>query len=365
MATLRLAIARGLTPAIARTVPLALVLAGCGDLVGFGGPVTPLATIDINVSGDPMADAPRVALVWGAPYLIEPLCFLPPETPEVAAVLAQGCRDPFGFLPDRVGANAELVGSTAEISLFELPAADVMVGDVTARVAYGTFVLYDDRDGNGTLDLGRPRRPVSPDDEGPPGQDSVDIVRGASFVSMTEPDQRLAFREGAFIQTAFYPRAGCGAPLLAFSVLAAGGFTAQDAIAATLRGELPTEDPASCAQSPVEAAPIVITVRPPEEVTEVACTERRVDSSTRYRDPPVEMPDLTNRLLACAGLPDFGGGPSSDVIQLLVSSATDARCRGLTHYVLRGCDNDPNCEMPEWDLTATPPAWWPCPTGSM
>jgi hypothetical protein len=349
---------------------LALVLAGCGDIVGFGGDVSPLATIHVTVSGDPMAQAPRVALVWGAQFLIEPLCFLPPESPEVATVLAQGCRDPFGFVPDRVAANAELAGDSVDIPLFDLPAADVMVGDVTARVAYGSLVLYDDRNGDSTLDLGRPRRPPSGNDDmgggPPPDEPDFDVVHGASFVSMTEPDQRLAFREGAFIQTAFYPRAGCGAPLPAFSVLSAGGFSATDAIASALDGKLPQEDPATCSESPVDSAPIQITVRPPAEVAEVACTERRVDSSTRYREPPVDAPpDLADRTLACAHLPDFGGGPSSDIVQLLVSTPNDARCRGLTHYVLRGCDNDPSCEMPEWDLTATPPSWWPCPTGGM
>ena len=229
-------------------------------------------------------------------------------------------------------------------------------------------MLYDDRDGNGTLDLGGRGAAATPDDMGPnPNpEDDLDIVRGASFVSMTEPDQRVAFREGAFLSDGVLSaRSGCGAPLPAFSVLAAGGFNAQDAIAAALRGELPAEDPASCLEAQADAAPIQITVRPPAEVTEVACTERRVDSSTRYRDPPIDTPDFTNRVAACSGFPDFGSGPSSDQIQLLVSAASDARCRGLTHYVLRGCDNDPSCDMPEWDLTATPPAWWPCPVGGM
>src|SRR5262245_20569867 len=252
---------------------VAIALAGCGDIVGFRGEVTPLATIRVTVPGDPMAVVPRVALVWGAQFLIEPLCFLPPESPDVATVLAQGCRDPFGFVPDRVAANADLVAGNTELSLYQLPAADVMVGDVTARVASGSFVLYDDRNGNGTLDLGRPIRPMPGDMGGPPASDA-DVVHGASFVSMTEPDQRLAFREGAFITTAFYPRAGCAAPLPAFSVLSAGGFSATDAITAALRGGLPQEDPASCVEGPVESTPIQITVRPPDEVAEVACTER-------------------------------------------------------------------------------------------
>lgn len=342
------------------------LLTACGDLAGFGGDVPPLTTITIDVTGTVPGPAPvqlQAALVWGAQFLIEPLCILPSENAETTAVYAQGCRDPFGFVPDRVAANVPVeLGVPAQLSLFQLPSADVMVGDVTARVAYASIVIYDDRNSNGTLDLTRFRRPRTGGEEG--GEDmppeSVDVVYGASFVSMTEPDQRIAFREGGFLGLAFYPRAGCGDPLPGFSVLGAGGFSAQDAITASLAGKLPQEDPATCSQATVAAAPITVPLRPTEEVREVACTERRTDSSTRYREPPTDAPDLTNRVTACAHLPSFGT-PPSDVIQLLVSSRSDDVCKGLTHFVLRGCDNDPNCGDPEWDHSAAPPSWWPCP----
>ena len=349
---------------------LPMLLAGCGDLAGFGGDVPPLTTITIDTAGPLPTGGPepvqlQAALVWGTQYLIEPLCILPSENADTTAVYAQGCRDPFGFVPDRVGANVPIeLGVPAQLSLYELPSADVMVGDVTARVAYASIVIYDDRDANGTLDLTRSRRPEIGGHDGGPDMppESIDIIYGASFVSMTEPDQRVAFREGGFLGAAFYPRAGCGAPLPGFSVLAAGGFSAADAIAASLRGELPAEDPATCAEATVEATPIAIALRPTEEVREVGCTERRVDSSTRYREPPADPPDFTDRVTACAHLPSFGP-PTSDVIQLLVSSRSDDHCKGLTHYVLRGCATDPECAEPRWDYTATPPSWWPCPVG--
>ena len=48
-------------------------IAGCGDLSGLGGTVPPLATIDVQTTGDLAAvQVPgttpvlRVALVWGA-----------------------------------------------------------------------------------------------------------------------------------------------------------------------------------------------------------------------------------------------------------------------------------------------------------
>src|SRR5262249_1981736 len=135
-----------------------------------------------------------------------------------------------------------------------------------------------------------------------------DLVYGASFVTMTEPDVRLAFREGSFDRTAaFYPRAGCGDPLPSFSLVSAGGFSAADAFAAQLRGELPKEDPASCLE---QAADTIVTVafRPPAQLHEVACEERATDSSIRYREPPADMPDFTNRTSACAKVPDLGSG---------------------------------------------------------
>lgn len=356
-------------------VLIAAVLAGCGELAGFAGDVPPLATVRIEVTGDlaslrppgSEAETPRltVALAWGAQWLPEPLCILPPESEAAAAVLAQGCRDPFGFVPDRIAANLPIEPNLpTELRLFSVPAADVMVGDVTARVAYASLVVYDDRNGNGTLDLRRSRRLPGGGghDDGPDSVTPADIVYGASFVSMTAPDVRLAFREGGFdASAAFYPRVDCGAPLPGFSVVAAGGFSAAEAIAAALRGELPAQDPATCWERAPESVTIPIPLRAPDSVTAIGCTERRADGSARYREPPMVAPDLTGRLSACAALPDFGMGSGTDVIQLIVSGGSDDPCPSLTRFVLRGCEQDPLCDLPDWDFTATPPAWWPCP----
>jgi hypothetical protein len=360
---------------VKRMVELALVVVagGCSNLQGFGGPVPPLATFHVEVTGDLGPLRPpgetgtpdlQVAMVWGQQFLVEPLCILPPETPEAAAVYAVGCRDPFGFVPARVAANAPIdFGVPASLDLFTLPGADVMVGDVTARVAYASFLIYDDRDHSGTLELARPNRPQMND--GPPMNDTTpihltDTVYGASFLTMTAPDQRAAFREGAFSAVAaFYPRAGCGEPPPAFSVLAAGGFTVLDAIKATMAGTLPQEDPAACAQADPADAVITIPVQAPAMVREAACTERSTNSSVRYREPDAMSPDLTDRKLACVHLPSFG--TPSDITELVVSARSDDSCFGLTHYVLKGCREDPACGTPDWDHSLAPPTWWPCP----
>jgi len=351
------------------TLVTALVsLSGCGDLQGFGGPVPPLVSFSVTATGDLGAVRPpddtgtpdlHAALVWGRQWLVEPICILPPENADAAAVIAAGCRDPLGFVPARVAANVPIeLGVPASLELFTLPAADVLVGDLTARVGYASIVIYDDKDGDGTLSLGRPNRPqqMGPPDTTP--TQSSDVVYSASFVTMTAPDLRVAFRQGAFIPSGFYPRAGCSDPPVAFSVLGAGGFSVADALAATLAGTLPQEDPATCTNQDPSAAAFTLAVQPPAPLAELRCTERSTDSSVRYREPDTDPPDLTNRTMACVHSPSFG--TPSDVIELVISGRSDDSCVGLTHYVLKGCRETPTCGTPDWDHSLAPPTWWPC-----
>jgi len=355
----------------------ALALAACGKLEGFGGPAPPLVSFDVTFSGDlaplrPPGDTGeselRLALVWGAQWLTEPFCVLPAESPEAAAVITAGCRDRFGFVPASVAASVPLAtdGPTT-LTLEQLPSADLLVGDVTARVAYGSFVVFDDRNGNRTFDLAQPHRAASGRDrggDGPPEDvsDSPDLVYGASFLTMTARDQRVAYREGAFTPSAFYPRAGCPNPRAGFSVIGAGGFS-PPTLASALAGTLPPEDPLTCVDATPADAVVDITAQTPADVEEVGCDERTADSSTRYREPPENAPDFGGRAMACAHLPSFdtgGMGTPSTLIQLVVSGHASDRCKGLTHYTLRGCRESVTCSVPDWDFTAMPPAWWPC-----
>ena len=327
-----------------------LLVAACGQLQGFDGEAPPLVSLDVVFSGDlaPLRPAGvtsehalRVALVWGAQWLTEPFCVLPAESAEAAAVIDAGCRDPFSFVPAVVSVSVPIaIDVPSTLTLTQLPAADIMVGDVTARVAYGSLVVFDDRDDSGSLGLSRPRRaPPFGDGRGgpqPAGPESPDVIYGASFVTMTAPDQRVAYREGAFdAASAFYPRAGCDPPTPGFSVLAAGGFSAGAALAALLSGQLPPEDPSTCAVSPAATTTIAIAARAPADVQVVGCDERTDDSSIRYREPPPNQLDVTNRVVACAHLPTFdtggdttGGSPASD----LFSSSS----RGVPPTAARG-----------------------------
>ncbi len=355
---------------------LLAVTSGCDDLRGFAGAEAPLARVEVVVSGEfeavrsaGTADEPprlRVALLWGAQWLPEPLCYSPAESAEARAVQLAGCRDSFGFVPALVGGSAPVVEGRASIALRSLPPADVLVGGVTARVAYASVVVFDDRDGDGTLVLGHA---LLEDSNGldvtapaPPDEAPRDIVYGASFVSMTAPDQRLAFREGGFdVNAAFYPRRGCGAPPRGFSVLGAGGFSAADVLAAALAGKLPEQDPATCSEVPLDGALLRLELRAPAELAEVACAEDEATGFQTYHEPEdAPLGKLDQRTWACVTVRGTGQDGVPAQHELVVADPPGA-CRGVTHYALRACDGAPTCEHPEWDRTLTPPAGWPCP----
>ena len=352
-----------------------VALAACGKLQGFSGDVPPLATFEVTANGSPPVNADlRVALVWGKQWLVEPLCIVPPDPRDdqnaFLAVKAAGCRDPFGFVPARDAADAAVtVGVPATLDLITLPGADVLVGDLTARVAYGSLVVYDDKNHDATLNLAVPNRPPDFGGDGGggggmgSGSDSIitpDIVVGASFLTMLEPDTRVTYREGAFLTTGFYPRAGCGDPPTGFSIESASGFTEQAAIDATLMGMVPQEtDLSQCVQRDPTSGPVSIALEPPShQLEELACRERNTDSTVRYREPDAAPPDLTDRVTACVHHPSFG--MPSDVIEFIVAGRTKDSCVGLTHYILKGCREGPDCGTPDWDHSTAPPSWWPC-----
>ncbi|MBA3503817.1 MAG: hypothetical protein M4D80_14715 [Myxococcota bacterium] len=343
---------------------------GCGDLQRFGGDAPPLTTLAVVVTGDleavRTADSPdlRIAVVWGAQWLSESTCTTLPATTEETTFLTSGCRHPLFFTPKRAGDSVPLSPNVPfEFPLDDLPGGDVMIGGLSARIAYASLVVFDDRDHSGVLELGRMQRPPYRDtrgkqeDEHDDDNTTGDIVYGASFAAMTEPDTRLAFREGAFnTASAFYPRQGCGEPPPRFGVLAAGGFSVLEAYTAASESRLPSQDPATCIEGTPATMPITIALRPPVEVREAACLQRSSSGTIRYYAPPVEAIDFSDRSFLCRVIPE------KQVTELIVTQRTADRCRGLTHYVLRGCSDDErvDCELPEWDFTQSPPGWWPC-----
>ena len=350
---------------------LGISLVGCHKLVGLGGAVTPLVNIKVQVNGDfSQLASPRIALVWGMQWQPEPFCVVEaesPESPAAAAVATAGCPDNFRFVPDRDAADAPIQpGSLATLTLVDLPSADVMVGDITSRVAYASLIVYDDSNSNGTFDLRHPphhrRRgePPPQDDGGAAGP--PDVVWGASFISMTLPDQRVAFLEGTFNSTvAFYPRSGCPDPPAGFSLLSAGGFSAAAALASVPNGPLPLEASGSCATAGLDQTVFLALQTPSPELQALSCMANDGGGTSFYVEAPADDPDpgLTH-LRACTSFPhlsaDDGGVPPGQ--QLVVASAPTEDCQYLTHYTLRGCNNDPACATPNWNITASPPGWW-------
>jgi hypothetical protein len=380
-----------------------LALVSCGKPVGLDVPVTPLVQIHVLVPSDSATLAAldggahesfggdldagnsdggagptgaggsptqlHAALVWGLQRLPEPFCILPLAGADV--VQGAGCRDSFGFIPDRVAADTPITpGVPASLDLYTLPAADVMVGDITGRIAYGSVYIYQDTNGNGVLDLRHPprqRRRGEPIDD---AAGTADKVYGASFISMTLPDRRVSFLEGSFSElqdVAFYPREGCAAPPDGFSILSASGFPAAAAIARGLAGETPPAetDPAQCQVATTDDT-IIVPLQDPAGLTDLACTTNDKGGVTYYRAAPTDPVDLRNRAWACTGFPQIGvdgGAPSGQqlVVSGLVYGPYLEPCKYTRHYTLRGCENDPFCASPSWgDPPVPPPAWWPC-----
>jgi hypothetical protein len=511
--------------AVTQRIVVCLLLSACTSVDGLDRPASALEQLKVQVKGDVVAVMPeglkaeshrfRVTLVWGQQWrTTDTFClenlFLPKD-PTAAAVAQAGCRDPFSFAPVNgvgraAGDSAVTADGSATLDLIELPPATVMVGEVTQRVAYGSVLLYDDRNGNGTLDFNTARgltqgtsafnsganAAAGPDPNlscptysrpqggsfNNPTSTCVpqDIVLGASFVRMTEADQRIAFREGGFDRSSlFYPRGGCEDPPTGFSVLGAGGFSAFDYLAelqayvlkveASLQADCsavipPTPvpqitDPKTCSTEAIDNAVITIVPRPEPEVREAACPigggsnigggaggggtgggggggggnvgggNVASNGNARYLRPPGTKPpgsggggtgggkgggqnatlDLAKLKWVCvqasgggaggggglgggggdgglggnipsgcasalggsvAGGGNQGGGKPKKIVpmELVVAASADG-CKGLGHYILRGCNTGPDCTTANaWDYTTTanpPPAWWPCP----
>ena len=126
---------------------------------------------------------------------------------------------------------------------------------------------------------------------------------------MTEPDTAPRVSRGRFVETGFYPRHGCEAPLPAFSDLGAGGFSIMDAIVQPplVNNMLPSEPPGSCTASKPEDTTVSIPLRPEQprfarSAASSALRTRRCAIASR----PTDAPDLTGRSYACTGIPQLG-----------------------------------------------------------
>ena len=389
---------------------LTLLAVGCQDkLLGLTDNAVPLVHIKVKVTGDlqqlrppaTLGETPhlRVALVWGAVYVPDPFCAIYqvlPLDPSATAVAQAGCRDVFGFVPAQVGESVAVAADgSATLDLVNLPNAAVLVGEVTSRVGYASILVFDDRNDNGTLELHRAAQRTTGPGGGPGGggpggmalPDSAtptvkgDFVYGASFISMTQPDQRIAYLEGTFdannaLYGLFYPRTGCAdGPTTGFSILSAGGFPALLGLQALAGAGGDLEDPATCSVKTLDST-VTIPLQATETVRDAACSGGGTSGVVRYAEPK-SQPDWLQPW-ACVPVkysPCLLGIaiPGQDCSKFdakarpaLAVAAAPGDCKGNTHYVLKGCATDANCAAPQWDYTtpAKKPVWWPCDVGS-
>ena len=400
----------------------ALAGACSGKVAGLSDNLAPLATLHVQLApGTDVTDLkhPRVGLVWAGQTVVESFCWTATLSadPKVRAVADAGCRDPLGFYPNHVGVSAPLrPDGTADLSIQALPAADLLVGDLSARIAYASVVLYDDGDADDTLSLRNPHWLHRHDDDplssegGGPGEDGKggpggrepdeedetadrDVLHAASLRSMTQPDVRVAFREGGFdALSAYYPREGCPPPPIGYSLVGAAGFSILDAILAFAKGKLPATT--GCTTTTLALDAVVLARAATRTVQGVGCRRgntANANGTPRYREAPAKGAFLDELPWVCrpvgsAGLGALGGllggadassggkadgqgrpgsGSGSDKAAVdaseeLIVAYAETSCPALRHYTLRGCRNDPNCEIPQWNLSGSPPDWWPC-----
>lgn len=393
-------------------------LGACTDeLAGLDAAASPLAELRVRVTGDFAALRPadtlqeqprlRVGLLWGAQVQADPFCLPLPGDPSITAVRSEGCRDPFGFVAARIGPSVPVQpGQEVVLPLFDLPLADLLIGDITARLAYASVVVFDDRDGNDVLELWRasewPTAQSGPGNHGgqgggmqaPPEPDKgkkADLIYAASFLSMLKPDLRLAYREGGYDPLSFYyPRWGCPEPPKGYSLLGAGGFELKSLFAllanptAALATGLPGMATDTCSAKELSQVVLELPLQATATFRDVVCARRAgngmnsgfsTNGSVTYREPPTKALPLDTIAWTCqlvaqgtkggkmgdsqAPLPGQQPPAQAPIVELVVSGAPGG-CRTVTHFIPKGCSTNPYCDQPEW-APATPPAWWPCP----
>ena len=396
---------------------LALAAACTDDLAGLDAEGSPLAELRVRVTGDFTALRPadtlqekprlRVGLLWGAQVQSDPFCLPLPGDALMTAVRKEGCRDPFGFVGARIGPSVPVeVGQEVVLPLFDLPLADLLIGDITARLAYASVVVFDDRDGNDVLGLWRatewPSAASGPGGKGGPGSGmqapkdpekakKADLMYAASFVSMLKPDARLAYREGGYdVLSFYYPRWGCPEPPKGYSVLRAGGFELASLFAllanptAALAAGLPGMATDTCGAKALNEIVLELPLQATETFRDLVCARRAgngmgsgfsTNGSITYREPPIEGLPLEKIAWTCQEVAQGGKGSKAGamgtdvagtpalvkpaIVELVVSGAPGG-CRTLTHFAPKGCSTNPYCDKPQWD-PPSPPDWWPCP----
>jgi len=303
-------------------VPL-LVVVSCGDIHSTSNLGDPLVVLDAKVEGQLPANISalllRASLIWETqtPELLECLDRAATED-EVYA-----CTTPEDFQPVQASKSVAIeptFPASFEVPLYLLPDLEVLSGKDKSLLGYGVLVVYEDGNQNMELDL------VPPGATG-----SVDTILASGIPTDTHRRDLVVYREGDLspLWKLFEnPPYGCAEPPQGFSILtreyhAATGYTC------TVRSATETNIPVHFEDSDGQRQLIcqpgsnmnTYPAEPPSPEWEVAC---HFHDTLEY----IEHPSWY--------------------------------CKYKQYYQLAGCEAYYGCEEPDWDLTDTPPAWWPC-----
>jgi hypothetical protein len=323
---------------------VALAAAGCGgsvhDLSAASDPLVVIhGHVDVAALERPNPSSALIAaLIWAEVPALDPTCLAFSE-PRIAAA----CPDPYGVFNGEVGTWSP-VGADGrfDLALLQLPAVRVSVGDAVTRIAYGSVVVLEDVDGNGQPTLVAAAVGSDRFDAPAPQPSNPDTIVGASFYDLHANQTRVVFREGGWVPDSnFYPLPGCDAPVTGLSILTAPPYS--DA----------TPPAGGCVDTGTDAT---VEVTPLAAADGLAYLCRSAQIGVGLRSPGDRPPRGSTSGFIClsgTGAPPALPGSVLDVVYPGV-------CPWLRSYALSGCSTDPSCTMPEWDVTASPPSWWPC-----
>jgi hypothetical protein len=213
--------------------------------------------------------------------------------------------------------------SSFTIPVDSLPDASLLSGGDDARLGIAGVLIYSDDNDNQRFD------------ETPLGADAfIDVVRGTSFPLSDDATEvsYVIYREGTLspIWKLFEALYGCAEPALGFSTLTVN-------IDSTF-GE------ATCV---LDDRALTVALSP--SIGRLGCAEDPVRDD--YIRPTSQGLDAGSAAIC----DDFG--------DLLVTEQAQSVCPSFRRYALVGCSDlssEDACRETFWDLTASPPGWWPC-----
>lgn len=313
------------------------VLSACGGVSELGAEPDALVTIRARLTAPIPTPASgftslRAGLMWAGVPVFVPYCFeygtnplKPLQVPSDVAEL--GCRDPFLVAPGLVGPSVAIdpESTSFEIPIVQLPSAEVLIGTREQRIAYASVVVFDDRDGDGELDLSRGCGQFGDSGRG------RETIYAASFSDLNERQTRISYVEGAFDQDSyFYPHPQCRSlPPEGFSI-----WEVDEIFAADSRCEVHPID------EELELEPSLS-----RELRHLSCVQRSRESFPR--PPRMREPD-EDEIWEC----------TKD--GALAIANPECPCPEVRLFTLVGCYDELDCEKPDWDRRDTPPEWWPC-----